>query len=200
MEGQFLSSWDKMTRAQDSAGCKYERCAQVIAHLPNFLTGGPWVLPCRRRCQCSQRQSDTHIYSFNLVLNVPKGSLHVSKQSESPEHQLCVYPDLSVKFCLTSSSSGFLALVLSQVLCCRLVLNLMAAREERTGSTFEASGDLAFAGPASRSNGGVSIPLGRYRDPNATESLSNDVYAPGVKIQVSFELFGSAIVIVEWKF
>lgn len=81
----------------------------------------------------------------------------------------------------------FLALVLSQVLCCRLVLNLMAAREERTGSTFEASGDLAFAGPASRSNGGVSIPLGRYRDPNATESLSNDVYAPGVKIQIDVE-------------
>lgn len=87
----------------------------------------------------------------------------------------------------------FLALVLSQVLCCRLVLNLMASKERRAGGSF-ASSDLAFLDRRNpHSTGATSITLGRYpgRAPNtiaSAESTRNDVKIEGgVKVQIDVE-------------
>ncbi|TEB35925.1 hypothetical protein FA13DRAFT_1762161 [Coprinellus micaceus] len=76
----------------------------------------------------------------------------------------------------------FLALVLSQVLCCRLVLNLKGTQERSTSfsSTEQHSGFV----PHPRSN--VSIPLRNYH-PTDTTFTQNDIY-DGVKVQVGAQV------------
>ncbi|KAH6904379.1 hypothetical protein BKA70DRAFT_1387246 [Coprinopsis sp. MPI-PUGE-AT-0042] len=80
--------------------------------------------------------------------------------------------------------NSYLALVLSQVLCCRLVLNLKGARDGLVHTSgAQASQHQSFAaGPATRT-GGHNIALRRY-NPQASNDQS-DLY-DGVKVQVSF--------------
>ncbi|KAF5324611.1 hypothetical protein D9611_004569 [Ephemerocybe angulata] len=77
--------------------------------------------------------------------------------------------------------NSFLALILSQVLCCRLVLNLKGAQEP--AKNLSSSDQQSFT-PHARS--GVSIPLRKYRDPAATDFSQNEIY-DGVKVQVDIE-------------
>lgn len=77
----------------------------------------------------------------------------------------------------------FLALVLSQVLCCRLVLNLKGAQERHT--TFGSSEQHSGFVPNPRSN--VSIPLRNYRGGETTQNFTqNDIY-DRVKVQIDVE-------------
>ncbi|KAJ3541151.1 hypothetical protein NMY22_g4002 [Coprinellus aureogranulatus] len=81
----------------------------------------------------------------------------------------------------------FLALVLSQVLCCRLVLNLKGTQER--GSHFSSTEPHSSFVPNPRSN--VSIPLRKYSrnaDPTATNfTTATDYYSDGVKVQIDVE-------------
>lgn len=84
----------------------------------------------------------------------------------------------------------FLALVLSQVLCCRLVLNLRSSDNQDTTKYSTPSGTAhAFSPPASRpTQSGINIPLNRfgpYSDHDGTYS--------GVKVQVDVERDGETM-------
>ncbi|ESK92892.1 hypothetical protein Moror_9048 [Moniliophthora roreri MCA 2997] len=79
-----------------------------------------------------------------------------------------------------------LALVLSQVLCCRLVLNLRATREGNgTSNTNLSSNSMPHPslGPTTAQSG-INIPLNRLR--NVPYNMNDDVYG-GVKVQVDVE-------------
>lgn len=79
----------------------------------------------------------------------------------------------------------FLALVLSQVLCCRLVLNLKGARDGLVHNSGAQTSQQSYtAGPASR-NAGHSIALNKYA-PNRTFNDQPDIY-DGVKVQIDVE-------------
>lgn len=78
----------------------------------------------------------------------------------------------------------FLALVLSQVLCCRLVLNLMGAREDSGGYSSSHLGSGARTHP--NSTAVTPIPLLNFRKPTGTEISHNDFH-DGVKVQVDVE-------------
>ncbi|RXW24896.1 hypothetical protein EST38_g988 [Candolleomyces aberdarensis] len=82
----------------------------------------------------------------------------------------------------------FLALVLSQVLCCRLVLNLKGAQEGTSKPGTNNSNTANSYTPAPRS-GGVSIPLGKYRGADSftqTDFTRTDIY-DGVKVEINVE-------------
>lgn len=71
----------------------------------------------------------------------------------------------------------FLALVLSQVLCCRLVLNLMGTSEAQTDLSTYTTSELAFASQNARYDGAATtIPLERYRGQTDTQLSHNDFY------------------------
>ncbi|KAK7049319.1 hypothetical protein VNI00_005920 [Paramarasmius palmivorus] len=81
--------------------------------------------------------------------------------------------------------NSYLALVLSQVLCCRLVLNLRASGEGTGSSNANFSSNSAphpSLAPAAQS--GINIPLNRLR--NGPYNVNEDVYS-GVKVQVDVE-------------
>ncbi|KAF5373035.1 hypothetical protein D9758_001647 [Tetrapyrgos nigripes] len=79
----------------------------------------------------------------------------------------------------------FLALVLSQVLCCRMVLSLRGSNQANPTTTESVGHTFAHPAPPSRNNAirsGFSIPLSRFE--NGYESSEN---YPGVKVQVDVE-------------
>ncbi|TFK29811.1 hypothetical protein FA15DRAFT_663082 [Coprinopsis marcescibilis] len=78
----------------------------------------------------------------------------------------------------------FLALVLSQVLCCRLVLNLKGHRD--TSSQFSGSNSLPSFMPGGSRQGGVSIPLGKYKEATSSYTGTADPF-DGVKVQIDVE-------------
>lgn len=94
------------------------------------------------------------------------------------------------------SHTGFLALVLTQVLCCRLVLNLRAQGMASTAHTSQGRLPSNGAHPvfahatradeATDSAGAVSIPLGRFGRRSLTRGGLRD-YDYGVKVHVEVE-------------
>ncbi|KAF5358321.1 hypothetical protein D9756_001678 [Leucocoprinus leucothites] len=99
---------------------------------------------------------------------------------------------LNAAFMIQSSNPSlqnincYLALVLSQVLCCRLVLNLRSQTDQSTTHTTSES-HPSFAVSASRNPPNYSIPLKKYRGAAGMKSQdahSDDLF-DGVKVQVS---------------
>ncbi|EEB96006.1 hypothetical protein MPER_04933 [Moniliophthora perniciosa FA553] len=85
----------------------------------------------------------------------------------------------------------FLALVLSQVLCCRLVLNLRASDNEKTTDySIPSEANQGFSAQPSRQtqSGGINIPLNRFKN----GPYGDDIYN-GVKVQVDVERDGDTI-------
>ncbi|KAH6908030.1 hypothetical protein BKA70DRAFT_290231 [Coprinopsis sp. MPI-PUGE-AT-0042] len=80
--------------------------------------------------------------------------------------------------------NSYLALVLSQVLCCRLVLNLKGARDGLVQDSGDSQHQSFAAGPVSRT-GGHSIALKRY-NPQTFHDQS-DPYDGTVKVQIDVE-------------
>lgn len=144
-------------------GNAHSGCAQDVAHHSNLYWGGPRVLPSCRRCECSQCGFWPRSRPFVRVLKGSVGRLHVSEKSQSSEHQLYVIFPFAppVRKSDIDTLRGFLALVLSQVLCCRLVLNLMGAREDSGGYSSSHLGSGARTHP--NSTAVTPIPLLNFR-------------------------------------
>ncbi|KAJ2916856.1 hypothetical protein MD484_g3541, partial [Candolleomyces efflorescens] len=77
----------------------------------------------------------------------------------------------------------FLALVLSQVLCCRLVLNLKGAQESTSRPGTNSNTANSYTPGAPRSTG-VSIPLRKYQQDSTF--AQTDIY-DGVKVEINVE-------------
>ncbi|KAF9453261.1 hypothetical protein P691DRAFT_801602 [Macrolepiota fuliginosa MF-IS2] len=85
--------------------------------------------------------------------------------------------------------NSFLALILSQVLCCRLVLNLRSRGHEKMGATITDS-HPSF-GYASRNAQNFSIPLKKYQGTGyRNQDANSDEVYDGVKVQINVETAG----------